>query len=135
MRQQNKKSCLSKEKGQVVEKRKLSGIKYSLMIASGKGGVGKSTVAAGLALSLALEGYKVGLLDADIYGPSIPTLFNLDNCERPLMIDIDGKSRIEPYVRFGVKVMSIGFLFGVAPCSQTDLNKCSMRPTGESLII
>ena len=111
MEQQNKKSCLSKEKGQVVEKRKLSGIKYSLMIASGKGGVGKSTVAAGLALSLALEGYKVGLLDADIYGPSIPTLFNLDNCERPLMIEIDDKSRIEPYVRFGVKVMSIGFFF------------------------
>jgi ATP-binding protein involved in chromosome partitioning len=111
MEQQNNKSCVSKEKGKVIDKQILPNIKQIIMVASGKGGVGKSTVAAGLALSLALEGYKVGLLDADIYGPSIPTLFNLDNCERPLMIEIDDKSRIEPYVRFGVKVMSIGFFF------------------------
>ena len=111
MEQQNNKSCVSKEKGKVIDKQILPNIKQIIMVASGKGGVGKSTVAAGLALSLALEGYKVGLLDADIYGPSIPTLFNLDNCERPLMTEIDGKSRIEPYMRFGVKVMSIGFFF------------------------
>jgi len=92
----------------VIVKTKLSGIKNMIIVASGKGGVGKSTVAAGMALSLAMEGYNTGLLDADIYGPSIPTLFNLNN-ERPSMIEKDGKSKIEPLARFGIKIMSIGF--------------------------
>jgi ATP-binding protein involved in chromosome partitioning len=96
------------DKNQPIEKTKLPDIKSIIMVASGKGGVGKSTVAAGLALSLAMEGYSVGLLDADIYGPSIPTLFNLNN-ERPSIAEHDGKDKIEPFVRFGIKVMSIGF--------------------------
>ncbi len=95
----------------VIVKTKLPNIGNVIMVASGKGGVGKSTVAAGLALSLALEGYSVGLLDADIYGPSIPTLFNLENAERPVLMEHEGKHLIEPYVRFDVKIMSIGFFF------------------------
>lgn len=96
-------------KQQEIEKTKLPGIKNIIIIASGKGGVGKSTIAGGLALSLAMEGYSVGLMDADIYGPSIPTLFNLHN-EQPAVIEKNGKNVIEPFVRFGIKVMSIGFL-------------------------
>jgi len=90
-----------------IIKTKLPNIKNIIIVASGKGGVGKSTVAAGLALTLVMEGFAVGLLDADIYGPSIPTLFNVKN-ERPKFLK-DGKNKIEPLMRFGVKVMSIGF--------------------------
>lgn len=78
------------------------------MVSSGKGGVGKSTVAAGIALFLAKKGYSVGLMDADIYGPSVPTLFNLKD-EHPLTIELDGKTKIEPFIRFGIKVNSLGF--------------------------
>lgn len=92
-----------------IEKTKLPNIKNIIMVASGKGGVGKSTVAAGMAMSLAAEGYSVGLLDADIYGPSVPTLFNLKN-EHPTYSHQDDKNRINPIIRFGIKVMSIGFL-------------------------
>ena len=66
-----------KIKRDVIEKTQLTNIKNIIIVASGKGGVGKSTVASGLAVNMALEGYSVGLLDADIYGPSIPTLFNI----------------------------------------------------------
>ncbi|NEW85050.1 MAG: Mrp/NBP35 family ATP-binding protein [Mariniphaga sp.] len=90
-----------------ILKTKLPNIKNIIIVASGKGGVGKSTVAVGLALSLTLEGFSTGLLDADIYGPSIPTLFNLKN-ERPKFVE-DGKNKIEPLIKFGIKVMSIGF--------------------------
>lgn len=83
-------------------------IKNMIMVSSGKGGVGKSTVAAGIALFLAKKGYSVGLMDADIYGPSVPTLFNLKD-ERPLTIELDGKTKIEPFIRFGIKVNSLGF--------------------------
>ena len=111
MEQEKKYRYVSKEKSNIIIKNKLPNIKTSYMVASGKGGVGKSTVAAGLALSLALEGYSVGLLDADIYGPSIPTLFNLENRDRPEIIELNGQNLIEPYERMGVKIMSIGFFF------------------------
>lgn len=94
-----------------IVKSKIPNVKNVYIVASGKGGVGKSTIAAGIALSLALEGYSVGLLDADIYGPSIPTLFNLENCDRPEIIGQDGRNMMEPYTRFGIKIMSIGFFF------------------------
>lgn len=90
------------------EKIMIPTIKNMIMVSSGKGGVGKSTVAAGIALSLSKKGYSVGLMDADIYGPSVPTLFNLKD-ERPLTIEIDGKTKIEPFIRFGIKVNSLGF--------------------------
>lgn len=96
------------DKKQPIEKFEHPEIKNIIIVASGKGGVGKSTVAAGLALSMATEGYSVGLLDADIYGPSIPTLFNLHN-DRPEVIELGGKNVIKPLIRFGIKIMSIGF--------------------------
>ena len=109
MQQQKQYRYMPKEN--VIVKTKLPNIGKVIMVASGKGGVGKSTVAAGLALSLALEGYSVGLLDADIYGPSIPTLFNLETVERPVLTEHEGKHLIEPHVRYGIKIMSIGFFF------------------------
>ncbi len=99
------------EHHQPIEKTMLPDIKNMIMVVSGKGGVGKSTVAAGMAISLAEEGYSVGLLDADIFGPSVPTLMNLHHVERPLMVEKDGKQVMEPFERFGIKVMSIGFFF------------------------
>lgn len=87
----------------------LPGVKNIIVVASGKGGVGKSTVAVNLALGLAQEGAKVGLLDADIYGPSIPIMLGIRD-ERPKMVDIDGKGLIVPIDRYGIKAMSIGLL-------------------------
>jgi ATP-binding protein involved in chromosome partitioning len=83
----------------------LPGVKNVILVMSGKGGVGKSSVATNVAMALVRAGYRVGLLDADIYGPSIPTMFGVAG--RP--VSLDGK-RIEPLTRFGVKLMSIGFL-------------------------
>ncbi len=80
-------------------------VKHVILVMSGKGGVGKSTTATNLAMALARRGYRTGLLDADIYGPSIPTMFGISG--RP--VSTDGKT-IEPLERFGVKLMSIGFL-------------------------
>lgn len=87
----------------------LPDIKNIIMVASGKGGVGKSTVAVNLAIGLAEQGASVGLLDADIYGPSIPIMLGLRD-ERPMMQNISGKSMIVPMERFGIKTMSIGLL-------------------------
>jgi ATP-binding protein involved in chromosome partitioning len=84
----------------------IEGIKHIIAVASGKGGVGKSTISANLAVALALEGKKVGLLDCDIYGPSVPRLFGALN----LKPEVNSQGKIEPLVRAGVKLMSIGFL-------------------------
>ena len=83
-------------------------IKNIIAIASGKGGVGKSTIASNLAIALHNKGYDVGLIDADIYGPSIPLMFDAEN-ERPQSINKNKKSLIKPIVSYGVKIMSIGF--------------------------
>ena len=85
----------------------LSGTKV-IAVSSGKGGVGKSTIAANLAISLSRLGYKVGLLDADIFGPSVPTMFNLEGYE-PMGEVVDGKQLIVPAEQYGVKILSIGF--------------------------
>jgi ATP-binding protein involved in chromosome partitioning len=87
----------------------LPGVKNIILVASGKGGVGKSTVAVNLAIGLAEEGASVGLLDADIYGPSIPIMLGMRD-ERPKMTEIEGKGMIVPLERFGIKAMSIGLL-------------------------
>ncbi len=87
----------------------LPGVKNIIAVVSGKGGVGKSTVAANLALALASGGAKVGLLDADIYGPSVPIMFGVRG-ERPLMIEINGKGMIAPLEKYGIKLISIGLL-------------------------
>jgi len=86
----------------------LPGVKNILAISSGKGGVGKSTVSANLAVALAAQGYKVGLLDADIFGPSIPKMFDIENA-RPVVSKIEGRDLIEPEEKYGVKILSIGF--------------------------
>lgn len=83
-------------------------IKNIIAVASGKGGVGKSTVSSNLAISFSKKGFKVGLIDADIYGPSIPLMFDAES-ERPKVIEKDGVSLISPVVSYGVKIMSIGF--------------------------
>ncbi len=86
----------------------LPNIKHIIAVASGKGGVGKSTITANLAAGLAKKGHKVGLVDADIYGPSAPTMFDLVG-RRPNGVEKDGKTLIQPVESFGVKVLSIGF--------------------------
>ena len=86
----------------------IPGIQNIVAVASGKGGVGKSTVTANLAVTLSKMGFKVGILDADIYGPSIPIMFDVVN-ERPLAVNVDGVSKMKPVENYGVKVLSIGF--------------------------
>ena len=86
----------------------LPDVKNIIAVSSGKGGVGKSTVAANLAISLARLGYKVGLLDADIFGPSMPKMFHVED-GRPYAVEKDGRQLIEPIEKYGVKLLSIGF--------------------------
>lgn len=87
----------------------LPGVKNIIGVSSGKGGVGKSTVAANLAIALAAAGKKVGLLDADIFGPSMPKMFGVED-ETLYMVNENGRDYIEPYLKYGVKMLSIGFL-------------------------
>lgn len=87
----------------------LPGIKNIIVIASGKGGVGKSTVAVNLALGLAKKGASVGLIDADIYGPSIPMMFGVEGARPKASQNAEGKTRIEPIEKYGIKLLSIGF--------------------------
>src|SRR6476620_854167 len=87
----------------------LPGVKNIIAVVSGKGGVGKSTVSANLALALSQGGASVGLMDADIYGPSVPIMFGVRG-ERPMMKDVDGKGMIIPLERYGIKLLSIGLL-------------------------
>ncbi|MBK9331042.1 MAG: Mrp/NBP35 family ATP-binding protein [Ignavibacteria bacterium] len=86
-------------------------VKNTIAISSGKGGVGKSTIAANLAASFAKKGFKTGLIDADIYGPSIPLMFGIN--EKPKVREVNGKSKLLPIEKYGVKIMSIGFLVDV----------------------
>ncbi|MBU2939062.1 Mrp/NBP35 family ATP-binding protein [Lacinutrix sp. C3R15] len=92
----------------VIKGKNIPGIQNIVAIASGKGGVGKSTVTANIAVTLAKMGFKVGILDADIYGPSIPIMFDVVN-EKPLAVNVEGKSKMKPVENYGVKVLSIGF--------------------------
>ncbi len=94
----------------------LPDVKNVVAVSSGKGGVGKSTVAANLAISLARLGYKVGLLDADIFGPSVPKMFDVEDA-RPYAVKVDGRDMIEPIEKYGVKLLSIGFF--VSPDTAT----------------
>ncbi len=97
-----------KPKANVIKGKPIPGIQNIIAVASGKGGVGKSTVTANLAVSLSKMGFKVGVLDADIYGPSIPIMFDVE-AEKPLAIKVEGKSKMKPIENYGVKVLSIGF--------------------------
>jgi ATP-binding protein involved in chromosome partitioning len=90
----------------------LPGVRNIIAVASGKGGVGKSTVAANLAVGLAMQGARVGLVDADIYGPSVPIMFDALR-ERPMLRDVNGKQMMVPVESYGVKILSIGFFTDV----------------------
>ncbi len=98
----------AKPKTNQIKGKPIPGIKSIIAIASGKGGVGKSTVTANLAVTLAKMGFKVGLLDADIYGPSMPIMFDVAQ-EKPLAVNVNGKSKMKPVESYGVKLLSIGF--------------------------
>lgn len=97
-----------KPKANVIKGKPIPGIQNIIAVASGKGGVGKSTITANLAATMAKMGFKVGVLDADIYGPSVPIMFDVEN-EKPLAITVDGKSKMKPIENYGVKILSIGF--------------------------
>ena len=98
----------AKPKVNEIKGKPIPGIQNIVAVASGKGGVGKSTVTANLAVTLAKMGFKVGLLDADIYGPSMPIMFDVAN-EKPLAVNVAGKSKMKPVENYGVKLLSIGF--------------------------
>lgn len=102
-------SVASRQPAQPKNAPVLPGVKNIIGVSSGKGGVGKSTVAANLAVALAQEGYKVGLLDADIFGPSMPKMFGVED-EQLYVHDVDGRQLIMPLERYGVKLLSIGFV-------------------------
>ncbi|MDM1044070.1 Mrp/NBP35 family ATP-binding protein [Myroides sp. 1354] len=91
-----------------IKGKAIPGIKNIVAISSGKGGVGKSTVTANIAASLANMGFSVGVLDADIYGPSMPIMFDVENA-KPISVEVDGRSKMKPITSYGVELLSIGF--------------------------
>lgn len=97
-----------KEEVNTIKGKAIPGISNIIAVSSGKGGVGKSTITANLAVSLAKMGFKVGVLDADIYGPSMPIMFDVENA-KPISIEVDGKSKMQPIQSYGVEILSIGF--------------------------
>jgi len=101
-------AAATKPKVNEIKGKAIPGIKNVVAVASGKGGVGKSTVTANLAVTLAKMGFNVGLLDTDIYGPSMPIMFDVA-LEKPLSINVDGKNKMKPVENYGVKLLSIGF--------------------------
>ena len=96
------------ENSNLIKGKKIPNIQNIIAIASGKGGVGKSTITANTAISLAKMGFKVGVLDADIYGPSMHLMFDVEK-ERPISINVDGRSKMKPIENYGVKILSLGF--------------------------
>ena len=98
----------AKPKENQIKGNPIPGIQNIIAVASGKGGVGKSTVTANIAVTLAKMGFKVGLLDTDIYGPSMPIMFDVAS-EKPLSINVEGKAKMKPVENYGVKLLSIGF--------------------------
>jgi ATP-binding protein involved in chromosome partitioning len=91
-----------------ISGKEIPGVKNIIAVASGKGGVGKSTITANLAVSLAQMGFQVGILDADVYGPSMPIMFGVAG-ERPLSVEVNGTSKMKPIESYGVKLLSLGF--------------------------
>jgi len=96
------------EKANEIKGKAIPGISNIIAVASGKGGVGKSTVTANLAVTLAKIGFKVGILDADIYGPSMPIMFDVEN-EKPISVEVNGKPKMKPVESYEIKILSIGF--------------------------
>ena len=92
----------------VIRGKEIPGIKNIIAVASGKGGVGKSTITANVAVTLANMGFQVGVLDADVYGPSMPIMFDVAK-ERPLSVQVEGRSKMQPIENYGVKLLSLGF--------------------------
>ncbi len=98
----------AKENPNEIKGKAIPGISNIIAVASGKGGVGKSTTTANLAVSLAKMGFSVGVLDADIYGPSMPIMFDVEN-EKPISVEVNGKSKMKPIESYEIKLLSIGF--------------------------
>ena len=98
----------AKENPNQIKGKDIPGISNIIAVASGKGGVGKSTVTANLAVTLTKMGFSVGILDADIYGPSMPIMFDVET-EKPISVEVDGKSKMKPVESYGIKILSIGF--------------------------
>ena len=104
----NIKAEVPEKPADTISGKKIPGVKNIIAVASGKGGVGKSTITANMAVSLAQMGFQVGILDADVYGPSMPIMFGVAG-ERPLSVEVNGTSKMKPIESYGVKLLSLGF--------------------------